>query len=189
MTVFEYLLVLISVVLSLGVAHLLTGVAQLIKAGSRVRWSVTYALWLLIVLFMFFDMWTSLWGLREVAALSLLAVIACFLTIALIYLTSVLVVPDLERGEKIDLWAFHMSNRRRYLATMVAYLLCGAMLNVAVLPAEQFAIMNLTAIAPGLAIILAALVFSNRWVQRLAPVAALAVSAVYLATYFGTLGG
>lgn len=49
MTIFEYFMVLLSVMLSLALAQLVTGIGELLRARPFVRWSFSYALWLAVL--------------------------------------------------------------------------------------------------------------------------------------------
>jgi hypothetical protein len=51
MTAFEYVSVLLSIVISLALAHLLVGVTKIIRAGVR-RWSVPLVGWIGLPAFM-----------------------------------------------------------------------------------------------------------------------------------------
>lgn len=49
MAIFDYVMLLISVVFSLGLARLLETHTRLIKRGAAVRWSAVYVVWFVIV--------------------------------------------------------------------------------------------------------------------------------------------
>ena len=57
MQIFDYVMLLVSVVLSLGLARLLETHARLVKRGTAVKWSAVYVAWLLILAAMHVDLW------------------------------------------------------------------------------------------------------------------------------------
>lgn len=56
--------------------------------------------------------------------------------VALFY-GAVLLGPD-EHLETMDLWRFHLENRRRYIPALIVYLLLGCWLALTFLPTDQF---------------------------------------------------
>ena len=113
MSLFEYVIVLVSVVLSLGIARILENHAHLLKLGPKVRWSPTYLLWLLIIFFSHVDLWASLWLIRGSDSWTLLSVLGVLLAAVALFYASILSAPELEPGQSIDLWAFHLDNSQR----------------------------------------------------------------------------
>ena len=59
MSIFEYFLVLFSVVLSLGLTHLATGMGELIRARRLVKWSLPHLLWVALTITSTMDLWSS----------------------------------------------------------------------------------------------------------------------------------
>ena len=187
MTIFEYVVVLVSVVISLGMARLLEGHALLIKHGRRVRWSATYLAWLLIIFLFHVDIWASLWQLHQTGAWSLVQV-GCFLALAVsLFYASVLAAPELPADREIDLWRFHLANRRQYLWGLVGYGVVGISLNLTVLK-QTFSVASLATTAPMLALLVAAMIWPAPWLQRAAPWAILALLLIYFVQFLPTLG-
>ena len=180
MSAFEYVIVMVSVVLSLGVAHSLAGFAQLAQGSHKVRWSLTHALWWTIIFSCNLDLWLSLWTVRDQDTWPLPAWLAAFGAACLVYLANYLATPRPAAGaDAIDLWVFHLANRKRYLTAQLGYLLVGIVLNATLLP-KQFELANVTAAGPALVGIVLAILVPNRWVQRLI---ALLVGGLFLAYY------
>lgn len=188
MTVFEYVMVLVSVILSLGIAKLLENHAELLKRGPAVRWSPTYLLWLVIIFFSHVDLWGSLWMIRDQHVWTLLSLLAVLSAAASLFYAAVLSTPDLEPGQGVDLWSFHLQNRRRYLTALIGYLILGAVLNMTVMTGH-FDVATLTGTLPGIALCLAAIVLRNRWVQIAVPILLAVMTVIYFISYFATLTG
>ncbi len=186
MTVFEYVMVLVSVILSLGIAKLLENHAHLLQRGQEIRWSPTYLLWLVLIFASQVDLWASLWMIRDTATWTLASLVLVLCAAASLFYAPVLATPDHTPGQTTDLWAFHMANRHRYLTAFMAYLILGAILNMTVLTGH-FEWATLTATAPGIALCLAAIFIRNRWVQIAVPVLTAILMTIYFVSYFPTL--
>jgi hypothetical protein len=66
MTPFEYVIVLISIILGLGITTILTGVAELIKHTSPVRLYAPYIIWILLVFVLHIQDWWVSYELKSV---------------------------------------------------------------------------------------------------------------------------
>ena len=129
MTPFEYVLALVSIVVSLGVTHLLAGIAGLVQHRQRVRFSWLHAGWVAITLGLLLDLWLNMWLLRDVEQWRLGTIALLFLTCAILYVQCVLVTPSLPDEGVLDLRAFHLRERRNYIGASIVYVIPGAVLN------------------------------------------------------------
>lgn len=188
MSLFEYVIVLVSVVLSLGLAKVLESHAGLIQLGSRVRWSTTYLAWLLVILLWHIDIWASLWVLRDATTWQWSTIAGALLAAMSLFYASILSSPRIEGDGPIDLWAFHLENRRRYVGALLGYAFLGGYLNWSVMR-DHFAMANVTALLPGITLLLVAMFVPNRWVQRAVPLVLLILLAVYFAQYLPQIHG
>ena len=64
MSEFEYLSVLISIVVGLGISHLLAGVARLIRRRDEVRFYLPSLLWMGALFLAFIQIWWAIFGSR-----------------------------------------------------------------------------------------------------------------------------
>jgi hypothetical protein len=128
MSTFEFVSVLLSIVISLAIAHLLTGVAQAIKA-KKVRFQWVLAGWWLFVFMLCVDYWFSVWRLREASVWTLGFVLTWLVLAAITYIAAWLVVPDADADGTMDFVAHSEANRRKYLAGLLAWVLAGAVVN------------------------------------------------------------
>lgn len=118
MTSFEFVSVLLSIVVSLAFTHLLTGIARLIRARPR-KFPLLHVGWLGLMLFNCVDYWFSLWQLRSIDW-SLGYVLFWLLYATLLYLTCWLLVPPEEQAlDSIDIDEYHINNRRQYLSVLL----------------------------------------------------------------------
>lgn len=182
MAIFDYVMLLISVVLSLGLARLLETHARLIKRGSAVRWSAVYVAWLVIVGAMHVDLWATLWSVHTYTSWTWTVILGFFFQAISLFYGAVLIAPD-ETADVIDLWRFHVENRLRYLSALITYVVLGSYLGLTFLPADQW----LSAIyKAGLPMVLAcvlAMTTSSLIAQRVVALAMVSLLAWYFATY------
>jgi hypothetical protein len=124
MTPFEYVSVLLSIVISLALTHLLIGITKIIKAGVS-RWSIPLVGWIGFMAFMCVDYWFSVWHARNDPVWSLGFV--CFLLLlgAILFVNCWLIVPEVEIKEPVDLAAHHAAVRRKFLTGLFFYLILG----------------------------------------------------------------
>lgn len=180
--IFDYVMLLISVVLSLGLARLLETHARLIKRGSAVRWSAVYVAWLVIVGAMHVDLWATLWSVHTYTSWTWTVILGFFFQAISLFYGAVLIAPD-ETADVIDLWRFHVENRLRYLSALITYVVLGSYLGLTFLPADQW----LSAIyKAGLPMVLAcvlAMTTSSLIAQRVVALAMVSLLAWYFATY------
>jgi hypothetical protein len=95
----------IGVVIALGVARLVAAVSQYIQHHERVRFSGAHASWAALLFLWFVGLWWISWGLRHVdAALwSYFTLIFLLIGPALLYLATVLLLPDVPDAGALDL--------------------------------------------------------------------------------------
>lgn len=143
MTTFEFVSVLLSIVVSLAFAHLLTGIARLIQSKvARISW--VYIGWIGIFLFCCVDYWFSLWQARTTALWSLGYVAFWLLLATALYLTSWLVVPsERDTAVRVDLATFYDGNRRNFLGAFFAYIAIGLFGNLTVATLQSAALVSL----------------------------------------------
>ena len=166
MQIFDYVMLLVSVVLSLGLARLLETHARLVKRGTAVKWSAVYVAWLLILAAMHVDLWATLWAVHTQTAWPWTMVLGFFFQAIALFYGAVMITPD-DDGSPVDLWQFHLGNRRRYIPTMAVY----------------------TVSLPYVAGCLLAMASSARWVQRGVAIGMIVLMAWYFAIYLPGFSG
>lgn len=115
---FEYIAVLLSIVISFALAHLLSGIAHIIENGFR-RFSIPLAHWIAFCLFLCVDYWFTVWHLRGQTDWTLAYVCQLLAQSALIYIASRLIVPAPTNDEPIDLSAFFDRHRRKLMGVLI----------------------------------------------------------------------
>lgn len=102
MSIFEFISVMVSIVLGLSLAQMLAGVSQFARNSRRIDAYLPHTLWLLNLLLLHFLTWWSFWDYREVEWNY-----ARFLVIMLepltIFLTTSIAIPRRFDADVIDL--------------------------------------------------------------------------------------
>ena len=117
MSPFDYLSVLLSIILGLGITQLLTGVGRLIQARDRVRVYWPALAWVGVLLLVHVQTWWTTFEMRERADWHFFAFLVVLLQPIVLYLLAALVLPDFgETGsadeEFVDLRANYFANAR-----------------------------------------------------------------------------
>jgi len=122
MTASEHVLILLSLVISLALAHILSNLARLIQS-ENVTWSWLHGVWVFFVVLLLIDFWISVWQLRLEGDWNILMVFFWMTMAILNYLLSALVVPDQVLEDGMNLGDFHDVNRKRFMSVFLAILL------------------------------------------------------------------
>jgi hypothetical protein len=179
---FQHMVTLLSFVLALGVSHQLLTVVEIVRAGPRVKLSFVHALWMVNGFLAVVLWWTGIWDLRSIRDWPVISVLPNFGGAVCVFLSIAFACPRIPEDGAIDLAAFHDKHRRKYAAfflvsTIIAIadsLYYGDVLNV---PGQNLeaGILLFMALAA-----LAAIFLSNPTVQRLAAIASVAGSTLFL---------
>ncbi|HVY88194.1 MAG TPA: hypothetical protein VG942_04955 [Hyphomonadaceae bacterium] len=129
MSVFEFVLGLLSIVGSLAITHLVTGVAQLIRHRKRVKFSLLQLLWMLSAFSITVGNWAENWEYRSLAAWPAWSILLNILSGVGNYLICYLVTPEIEGDGPIDLVDFQARERNSYLGAFIGLGLLSLALN------------------------------------------------------------
>ena len=103
MTPFEYLAVLISIVLGLGVTELLAGLQRLAHARDRVRFHWLPLIWSALVFVTLVQWWWAAFGFRDQARWNFFSFLLVLLVPVLLYMAAALVLPAEQAEGRYDL--------------------------------------------------------------------------------------
>ena len=118
---FSYLAVLLSIVLGLGMARLLTGLGSLIEARARVRIYGPSLVWTLALLLIHVQTWWSMFGLRNHEPWTFVAFLVVLLQPVVLFLLTVLVLPAVPPERSVDLQEHYHEQATWFFS------LCGAL--------------------------------------------------------------
>lgn len=115
MALFEFLMVLVSIIIGLGIAEVLTGIAHVVRARSRVRGYWVHGVLTAVVFVALIQQWWESWGLRDVPSWSFAALGVLLIGPISLFLIAHLLFPrgiedaDLEEyyfGPMRPVWLF-----------------------------------------------------------------------------------
>jgi hypothetical protein len=118
-TPFEHLAVLISIVLGLGIAHLLGSLHRLVQARGRVRLYWLPLLWTALLFVTQVEWWWAIYALRRETEWNFFYFLFVLLSPVSLFLAAAFVLPDIEPGRSYDLRTYYYANRR-WLFAIVA---------------------------------------------------------------------
>ncbi len=113
MTPFEYVSVLISIILGLGISQLVTGVTDLIHRWERVKFYWPHMLWIGFIFFLHIQDWWILYDLKNLSTWKLHTFLFTVLYPINLFILARLLFPFGSEGEDTDLKTFYFKNFRR----------------------------------------------------------------------------
>lgn len=115
---FKHVVVPIGVIIGLGVARIVVSISQYIQQHKRVRFSAIHAVWATVLFLLFVGLWWFLWGMRSVEAERWTYFTLIYLLVgpALLYLPSILLLPEVPDAGELDLGSlFERAGRPAFL--------------------------------------------------------------------------
>ena len=109
MGLFEFLMVLVSVVIGLGLTEILTGAANLLRARSEVRFYWIHVLFQCGVFFALLQQWWEFWDMEGMGQISFLAVLAVMAPPIFLFLIAHLLYPAEADGTDLEQYYFRQS--------------------------------------------------------------------------------
>src|SRR5919112_6448330 len=103
MDAFGYISVIFSVVIGLGLSHLLTGVVDLAKARARVRFYWVHLLWVALTFVGHVFLWWTMWNLRLMRAWDFFTFLMLLMGPVLLFAAAGFLVPKVEPDRPVDL--------------------------------------------------------------------------------------
>src|SRR5947208_5766793 len=110
MDAFNYLAVLISIILGLGIAQLLTSFGRCIEQRKALRSFLPAMIWAGILLLIHVQTWWSMFGLRSLPQWTFVQFIAVLLQPITLYLLAIVVLPG-QSATSLDLRANYFAQR------------------------------------------------------------------------------
>lgn len=127
---FSYLSVLLSIIIGLAITQVLQGLRVLMLSRHTARLYAPSLIWAGLVLLIATQMWWSSFGLRDHVDWTFGLYGLILLQVALFYLASGLVLPDLS-PERINLQTDYFSNRRWFFGLLAGTAIASVFKDVA----------------------------------------------------------
>lgn len=183
MTSFEYFTVLLSFVVSLGVASLLHSVIRLIQEGPRVQFSLAWALWATAIFVLQVVFWLRSWAFHEGFTLQVYTSIPPLVLAIVSFFACGFATPHITDGGLIDLRRFHEKQGPKYQIAYAAFMLAAVVQSALMIP-DAFSLPSFwmdvgvqTTIA--FVCIACAIFHGQRWLQIAAPAIFLVAAVMY----------
>jgi hypothetical protein len=119
-TPFEHLAVLISIVLGLGLTHLLASVHKVIQARARVRFYWLPIVWVVLLFISQIEWWWASFALRTETKWNFFYFLFVLLSPVSLYLAAAFALPDVETDRDYDLRAYYYENRGWFFAVLAS---------------------------------------------------------------------
>jgi len=113
MSAFEYVTVLISIILGLGITQILTGVADLIHKSERVTVYWPHLIWIIFVLLLHIQEWWLIYELKGYQPWRLPTFLFIMAYPVNLFILARILFPSALKGKMIDLKLFYFSNYRK----------------------------------------------------------------------------
>jgi hypothetical protein len=121
MDTFGYVSVIISVVIGLGLSHLLTGVVELFKARRRVKFYWVHLVWVGLTFVGHIFLWWTMWNLRLLKDWNFFSFLLLLMAPVLLYVAAAFLVPKVEPGVPVDLREYFYENRPAFFGVNAAF--------------------------------------------------------------------
>jgi hypothetical protein len=183
MDTFNYLAVLISIVLGLGITQLLAGFAGLVRARDRVTmyWPVPVQMAAMFLIHV--QLWWALFGLRGLTHWTIAQFIVVLMQPVTLFLMTALITPDLSGAGRIDLRAVYFREARWFFGAILVALavsLAKTLVTAGSLPNR----LDLTGHVVFAAVAIAGIVSSRDVVHKIIAPLSLALYSTYVALLF-----
>ncbi len=116
---FSYLSVLLSLILGLGITHLLTALGRLVHARARVRVYAPTLLWAGLLLLVYVQSWWAMFGLRTHRGWTFLQFFVVLLHTITLYFRAALLLPEDVTEETSDLRTTFYTQAPWFFGTLV----------------------------------------------------------------------
>lgn len=117
MDLFEYILILVSVVYALALAQILSGVARLAQVDATYRWFPPHILWTILIFHGIFIAWWAGWEFHDIEWTYAKFLFLGIKPVAFFYAAS-LIIPRASDGQLVDFEKYFLSIRRPFLIAL-----------------------------------------------------------------------
>src|SRR6267378_2277287 len=114
MTPFEYVTVLISIILGMGITQIVTGVADLVHQWHRVKIYWPHVLWIILVFFLQIQEWWATYELRQFESLRLPTFLFVLLYPINLFILARILFPLSQQESEFDLKIFYYASYRKF---------------------------------------------------------------------------
>jgi hypothetical protein len=183
---FDYLTILMSIVLGLAIANVLARLATVITARKRVDFYWPPIAWAIWLFFICVQHWWAQWSVRHTEHWNFGTYWLQLLVPVDLFLLSALALPERDEDGKIDLGVWYFHNRAWFFAVMFFLPLLSILEEVA-RTGRMASNLNLAFLVLFDVVILVALALRSRRAQEWITAQAMVLTIAYVAVLFATL--
>lgn len=133
MSPFEYVIVLISIILGLGITQIMTGIADLVHQWEKVKLYWPHSLWVLLVFIMHVQEWWITYDLKQAFETWRLPTFLFFTLYPVsLFILARILFPYAPSEGPIDLKAFYFANFRKFFLCFMILIVLSIISNVMV---------------------------------------------------------
>lgn len=130
MSPFEYVIVLVSIIIGLGITLVLTGIAQLIREDRSITLFWPYLIWIGLVFVMHIHEWWITYQLKSTVAWRLPTFLFIILYPILLFILANLLFPDSWEKTNRDMKQFYFSLYPRFFGCVVVLVVLSILQNI-----------------------------------------------------------
>jgi hypothetical protein len=119
MDAFNYLSVMVSMIVGLGLTQLFAGIGNLVQVRHRVKRYALHTLWIALLIALHIHMWWSLWALRAVSDWNYGGFVYVLFGPAALVIASHIIIPELL-APRIDNERHYFDTSRLFFGTLAA---------------------------------------------------------------------
>ncbi len=173
MNLFEFLMILLSIIVGLGLAEILSGFARVLKSNGVHEFSWTHSMVAVIIFFALLQTFWESWGLRSIEEWSFPAMLLMLGSPTLLYMIAHVMFPEHEQTANLEDYYFERARLIWVLASLTVVV--GTLFRPLAFDMPLWVIDNASAI-PTVAVCAILGVFRARWLHRvLVPIGLLIV--------------
>lgn len=133
MSAFEYVTVLISIILGLGITQILTGIADVFHKREKVKLFWPHILWVLFVLVLHIQEWWVTYELKNYQPWRLPTFLFIMMYPVNLFVLARMLFPTRLKGKRIDLKVFYLKNYRKIFTLFIASAVLSVLYNLFIL--------------------------------------------------------
>lgn len=182
---FNYLAVLISIVLGLGITQLLSGFGRWIESRSAAPAYAPTVVWAVMLLVMHVQTWWSMYGMRYHEDWTFLEFVVVLLQPIVLYLLATITLPN-PASATLDLKSSYFAQRRWFFGLLIALLFVSVGRDIALTGALPSAL-NLLFHALFVTLAICGIIAARESIHRFIAFFSATVIVVYIALLFSVL--
>lgn len=182
---FNYLRIVLSIVIGLGLTTALNSLGKVIKFRQFVRFYWVAVLWEIGVLLMLLLHWYSIWTFHQTHDWTYPKFLLLLLPSMSLYVTSHLAFPEFLQGHKYDLESFYYRNRKFFFGAASTYFVFDALQSRLILGNAWLELDNGFRVL-GILLVLASANTENRKFHAVVSLIALATLITYILIFSNT---